>query len=352
MKQPQEKNSNAPEIEDNEPSVRVQGSGMAPESRGMLAGAASRDTRIEMQQQIALLESILESLNEGVLVVDSAGNCRAYNRKFSELWNIPPTVSVGPEFFHRVQLTVCDPGTLLELLQGVRCSNAQTSGPQVLELQDGRILECDSQRLNGARALRVFRFRDITAARHKEAQLRQCAYHDPLTGLPNRRLLDDRIGQAIARGSRQKKQFALLFIDLDNLKHINDAHGHDAGDQLLCEAGNRLKNCVREEDTVARFGGDEFVVLLAEVANDGTDAIRVAHKILDELAVRCDISQLRLPIRASIGISLFPDDGNNAHSLIFCADRAMYLAKKSKLPSYRMPADDDFHRNWPEYQSG
>ncbi|MDD2853089.1 MAG: EAL domain-containing protein [Desulfuromonadaceae bacterium] len=160
------------------------------------------------------------------------------------------------------------------------------------------------------------------------AQMSYMAEHDILTGLPNRALLTDRLNQSIALAQRHRKKFALLYIDLDHFKHINDSLGHEVGDKLLQSVAKRLQTCVRLTDTVSRQGGDEFVVLLGEV-KDVQDATTSAKKLLEAMASPHLINEHRLHVNLSIGISLYPDDGKDIHTVIRNADTAMYYAKKN-----------------------
>lgn len=166
------------------------------------------------------------------------------------------------------------------------------------------------------------------ALRHANEQLRVIALQDRLTGLPNRVLLEDRLEQVLARAQRSKQRIGLMFIDLDRFKPINDSFGHAVGDELLKAVGQRLRRCVRKEDTVARTGGDEFVIVLAEV-KEFRDAAQVCQKILDELSRPFQVSGHELEISCSIGVSVFPEDGTDAQTLMVNADRAMYQAKRS-----------------------
>jgi diguanylate cyclase (GGDEF)-like protein len=160
------------------------------------------------------------------------------------------------------------------------------------------------------------------------------AEHDFLTGLPNRMLLNDRIGQAIVQAPRHNKQVAVLFLDLDGFKHINDSLGHPVGDRLLQSVAKRLEHCVRASDTVSRQGGDEFVVLLSE-AEHWEDAATIARRILDSVAQPHSIDQHDLHVTASIGVSVYPTDGIDSETLIKNADTAMYQAKENGRHSYR-----------------
>lgn len=165
------------------------------------------------------------------------------------------------------------------------------------------------------------------ALRDKDAHLEYIAYHDALTGLPNRTLLLDRLNHAANRADRAKHRMAVLFVDLDRFKTINDSLGHAVGDAVLQAAAGRLKSLVRGEDTVSRLGGDEFVVLLESV-RDGGDAATVAEKIIHALEKMLQVGNYPLHISASIGISLYPEDGRDAETLLKHADAAMYKSKE------------------------
>ncbi|AJP49225.1 diguanylate cyclase [Rugosibacter aromaticivorans] len=165
-------------------------------------------------------------------------------------------------------------------------------------------------------------------------QLDHLAHHDVLTDLPNRVLLQDRLSQAIELARRQGRQFAVMFMDLDQFKHINDSLGHVVGDQLLLSVAQRLVSCVRHSDTISRQGGDEFVLLLPYIER-AEDAALSAQKMLAALALPHRIDQHDLHIGASIGISVYPDDGQDAETLIKNADTAMYSAKESGRNNYK-----------------
>ena len=165
-------------------------------------------------------------------------------------------------------------------------------------------------------------------------QMAHSAQHDFLTGLPNRMLLNDRVNQAIALAPRHMKKVAVLFLDLDGFKHINDSLGHPIGDKLLQSVAKRLVDCVRGSDTVSRQGGDEFVVLLSEV-EQSEDAAITARRMLQAVAEAHSIDQHDLHVTASIGVSVYPDDGLDAETLIKNADTAMYQAKENGRQSYQ-----------------
>ncbi len=180
----------------------------------------------------------------------------------------------------------------------------------------------------------VFVFRDVSAARAMALQMSHSALHDFLTGLPNRLFLSDRITQAIAVAPRHMNKVAVLFLDLDGFKHVNDSLGHPTGDKLLQSVARRLGECVRGADTVSRQGGDEFVVLLSEVVQSEHAAI-TARRMLQAVARPHSIDNHDLQITTSIGLSVYPDDGLDADTLIKNADTAMYHAKENGRQSYQ-----------------
>jgi len=179
---------------------------------------------------------------------------------------------------------------------------------------------------DAARAARTEAF--ALALQARNAELRAAALYDALTGLPNRMLLDERLIQAVRRSERSGKPFAVMFVDLDRFKAVNDTYGHVVGDRLLKAVSDRMQGCVRGEDTVARVGGDEFIVVLAELAR-GVDAGLVGEKMLKELARPFEVEAHQLDIGASVGISVYPDDARDVQTLLLHADAAMYHAKRA-----------------------
>ena len=177
--------------------------------------------------------------------------------------------------------------------------------------------------------------RDVTERKRVEEQIEYQAYHDALTGLPNRRLFRDRLTVALAHARRLKNPLAVMFLDLDRFKVVNDTLGHSTGDELLKAIAARLQASLREEDSIARMGGDEFTVLLADLKTPD-DAAKIALKVLETVALPLQIDGTELFITTSIGIALFPSDGDTAEMLLANADHAMYRAKDAGRNSYQM----------------
>ncbi|MDF2572459.1 MAG: diguanylate cyclase domain protein [Sporomusa sp.] len=170
-------------------------------------------------------------------------------------------------------------------------------------------------------------FSDITQHKKNEEKNQHYAYHDPLTGLPNRRLLEDRLSMAIIQAKRNQEQVAVVFFDLDNFKPVNDTYGHDVGDELLQEIASRTEACVRQGDTVARIGGDEFVIVLPAIKSKD-DVITIANRVLQECRRPVTLRGSTVSVSASIGISFFPQDGTDITELTRKADVAMYMSKQ------------------------
>jgi diguanylate cyclase (GGDEF)-like protein/PAS domain S-box-containing protein len=175
---------------------------------------------------------------------------------------------------------------------------------------------------------------DITERKRQEEEARFLAYHDTLTGLPNRRLLDDRLSQAVFLAQRRNTRVAVMVVDLDRFKQVNDQMGHRAGDSVLREAAHRIAGCVRKADTLARHGGDEFVVVIPDLHQDA-DCQVVAEKILRALEPAFAVDGREFVIGASVGISLFPADAGDGEALLRNADAAMYRAKELGRNNYR-----------------
>ncbi len=173
--------------------------------------------------------------------------------------------------------------------------------------------------------------------RLKDEQKKICdlAFHDPLTGLPNRRLFEDRLSQAIGKSHRYKMEFGLLYLDLDHFKQVNDNFGHEAGDQVLVEASKRIESCCKRDlDTICRQGGDEFCVIITD-CNGRLQLEKIAEKVLNEFRQPFKVNGAEVTITASIGISLFPDNGTEPRELEIASDTAMYAAKQAGRNCWR-----------------
>ena len=298
-------------------------------------------TNSEMKALISLLNATIESTTDGILVVDRGGKILSFNTKFTEMWHLPRTI-VESRDDEKVLAFVLDQLKDTEsFIRKVRSLYAEPDAESydILEFNDGRVFERYSrpQKIEGKSIGRVWSFRDVTERKQAEEKIAHIAFYDTLTQLPNRYLLKDRLSQALAYAEKYNKLLAVLFLDLDNFKSINDTLGHNVGDQLLQAVSDRLARHLRTidtlarpgetETTVARFGGDEFTILLQEI-KEPHDAGTVAQRILDLFSQPFKLENREAFICTSLGISVYPHDGKNADALLMNADTAMYHAKE------------------------
>lgn len=278
----------------------------------------------------------LNAIGDGVVSIDVAGNVTYLNPMAEGMTGWSAREAVGlpiAEVFRIIhagtRATMSNP--MLEVIKQrkalpltANCVLIRRDGFEYAIEDSIAPIQKPSGEVEGA----VMVFRDVSAIRARMKELAHLAHHDALTGLPNMLLLRDRLGNAIALARRHGKVGAVLFVDLDRFKWVNDSMGHPCGDELLVHVARRLVSGVRRSDTVCRVGGDEFVVLLAQIEH-AEDANAHARGLLRALSVPCDIEGNALAITASIGISLYPGDGADVEGLIRNADIAMYQAKQS-----------------------
>ena len=287
----------------------------------------------------------LDSIGEAVLRTDLEGNVTYLNRIVEKMTGWSRQEAQGRPVTEVLKLidgvSRAAIGNSLELAtQEKKTTNSAASCTNcILVRRDGVELDVErtttlihehDESVTGA----IVVFRDVSAARAKSREMLHLAEHDVLTDLPNRLLFNDRLTQAIALAKRQDKQLAVMFVDLDNFKSINDSLGHDVGDKLLISVAKRLKACVRRSDTISRLGGDEFVVLLSQVEH-AEDAAISARKTLRALTAPHSIDSQSLEISVSIGVSTYPTDEQDAESLMNRADNAMYEAKQEGGNDYQ-----------------
>jgi diguanylate cyclase (GGDEF)-like protein/PAS domain S-box-containing protein len=292
----------------------------------------------EIRRTVSVLQSILESTADGILVVDRGGKIVSFNQRCAQLWQVPPEMLAtldDARLIAYVLEQVKHPDQFLARIRQLY-SQPEAEAFDLIEFKDGRVFERYSapHRLDGAAVGRAWSFRDITERRRAEAKVEYQAYHDALTGLPNRRLLKDRLHQAHLHAHRHKHHLALIFLDIDHFKLINDTLGHGTGDRLLQGVADRLRGCIRLGDTVARVGGDEFTLLFPDIAH-AEDAARMADKILQTLATPFVLDDQELYVTASIGFALYPTDGEDPDTLLRNADSAMYRAKELGRNNYQ-----------------
>jgi diguanylate cyclase (GGDEF)-like protein/PAS domain S-box-containing protein len=294
--------------------------------------------RRRAEEQLKLAMKAFENTIEGVMVTDAEGKVQMVNPAFTaitgfcaeEVLGREPVIfraeEFAPEFYERLWQDLTEKG--------------QWSGEIVNRRKDGRsypewvtvsIVRDAQGRVSNYLAV----FYDITEIRSGEEKIRYQAYHDMLTGLPNRLLFNDRLELALARAIRHKESVGVVFLDLDHFKHINDSLGHAIGDLLLQGVASRLKALVRDEDTVARLGGDEFILLVPGLAG-AEDAAQLASRIQLALERPFRLRGRELYVTASLGLTLFPDDGGDLDTLVKNADLAMYRAKEEGRNTFQM----------------
>jgi diguanylate cyclase (GGDEF)-like protein/PAS domain S-box-containing protein len=293
--------------------------------------------RKRQEQELHLAAQVFEASRDAIVLTDQRRCIIAVNPAYVQMTGRTAQQMVGHEFistpsgfddaaqYHQIWRDVDDNGHW----QGEVASRHAGGGPFPGWLALTAIRDAQGQVANYMGILS-----DISDRKKTEAQLRHLAEHDFLTDLPNRVLLQDRLSLALATARRHHAMLALLYIDLDHFKQVNDTLGHHAGDALLKEVAARLVRCVRGADTVSRNGGDEFLVLLADVGGS-EQAAHVAGSILRALAPPCEVNGHQLPVSASIGISMYPNDGDSMDDLIGRADVAMYHAKQGGRNSFQ-----------------
>ncbi|MCF8032485.1 MAG: EAL domain-containing protein [Desulfarculaceae bacterium] len=289
----------------------------------------------QCRQHSRLLEQVLESTSEGIAVSDAKGDIEMCNAAFCSITGHEADTVRGQAL--KGLNNHHDADSVYQRIFKALDDTGIWGGEVVHKRPDGHEFHqwLSVARMGGGDGRLVWALRDISAIKNSEEKITYLAYHDALTGLPNRRLLSDRLEVAIATASRKNQRLALLFLDLDNFKHVNDGLGHAAGDDLLRETARRLEGRVRDEDTVARLGGDEFVMLLLGIQEPEYAAV-VAQRVLDCLAKPFVLRDHELFLSASIGITLFPDDGRDAETLMANADMAMYRAKGAGRNNYKL----------------
>ncbi len=290
---------------------------------------------IKANEQLNLFGKIFENTREGIMVTDANMVIVEVNEAFTRItgWCRQEVIGKTPEFlrsnhhdevfYENMQLEIINNGFWSgEIWE--KCKD-RTVIPKWLSInsvtnQSGKVTQY------------VSIFTDISELKETEQKLERLAYHDPLTNLPNRSMLNVLLDLKIGQHSRSKQKLALLFIDLDRFKYVNDTLGHSMGDILLQEVSQRLKNCVRQADFVARQGGDEFVVVMENIDSEAVSI--VADKIIKQVSEVVHLGENRAYVGASIGISIYPDDGKDVETLTKSADIAMYQAKEAGRNQY------------------
>ena len=269
------------------------------------------------------LDAVLDRLHDGIAVFDSEDCLIFANRSCLDMFApIAGRFERGTPF-----------GALMAAAGDKKMIADAFIGPGEIEFADGRTMLLRESRLDRGGVVRTFT--DLTEYRLAEQQIAYMASHDDVTGLPNRSLFMDRLNVSLRQSAREKSRVAVLFVDLDGFKPVNDRLGHEAGDIVLHQVAVRLVARVRASDTVARYGGDEFTLILNQVSN-AQDVGRVAQSIVDELTRPFTAKRETVMIGASVGVAMYPDHGEQGEALVRAADKAMYQVKHSGKRGYRL----------------
>jgi len=292
----------------------------------------------------ALLEAQAETTIDGILAVNESDQIVLTNKQFGIHFEIPDEMlSAGDDQIVRKHVAdkVEDPDAFVERIKYLNEHRDEKSRDEI-KFKNGKVFDRYSAPLVDARRRyrgRIWYFRDITDRKLAEERIQYLAYYDALTGLPNRSLLQDRLDKTLAGARRQRDKVALLFLDLDGFKNINDSLGHSIGDLLLKEIAERLKKWGRQQDTVARLGGDEFLIVLTDV-KDVHDVAVAAERLMDSMTAAFVVQGHSLSVGCCIGISIFPEHGAEGQTLISRADAAMYSAKEYGRNNFRFSTED------------
>lgn len=287
-----------------------------------------------------IFEGIVETIREPLLVLDRDLRVVTVSRSFYEFFKVKPEETVG-QFIYDLGDKQWDISKLRELLEKILPQQTAfdnyevehdfvTIGRRTLLLNARQI-----EREVGKEKIILLAIEDITERKKYEEKIQQMAFHDSLTGLPNRKLFSDRLGIVLAQAKRNKKKVGIVMLDLDNFKDVNDTLGHNVGDTLLKAVAERLSGTLRKSDTVARFGGDEFVLIFPDMEVI-EEAIQVVQKIIDRFHKPFLIDTHQLVVTTSIGIAVYPNDGMDEEILMKNADIAMYQAKQAGRARYQL----------------
>ena len=298
---------------------------------------ANEAERARSEEELRLAAKVFEQSAEAVVIADAGCRVLKVNRAFALSTGYSEHEALGMDANFLLGIAGEDGGGNPKIADALNREGAW-QGEVVRRRKDGSSFPeflsisrvFDAQ---GRASHIVGIFSDISELKASQQNVQRLSQFDELTGLPNRRLLEDRVGQVINRVARNSERMSLVFIDLDRFKNVNDSLGHRVGDKLLVEVAARLKATLREDDTIARLGGDEFILVLPETGVRGSS--RVAEKVMHALSEPYVIERHELIVTPSLGIAIYPDDGSNYEALSMCADAAMYEAKEAGRSTFR-----------------
>jgi diguanylate cyclase (GGDEF)-like protein len=300
--------------------------------------SAEHRAESEREDLLSELQATLEATADGILVTDLVGRLRACNRRFAEIWDIPAECLQGGAeagLFDAMASRVGEPEGYAERLQALREATLVTATDRLV-LRSGRIVERVTRPLlrAGRTQGRVWSFRDLTERIAAEERIEEMSLQDTLTRLPNRRALAERVAAATATARRDGSAYALLIIDLDRFRQINDSLGHDVGDRVLSTVAERIAGCLRAEDVLARLSGDQFAVLV--VPADAAAAEATARRVLNVVAQPTTVDGATFTLTCSIGMALAPSQGSRLDDLSRNAEAAMHAVKTGGRAHFRL----------------
>jgi len=307
-----------------------------------------------LKQSLSLKRATLDSSADGMLVADSKGKVVDYNQRFLELWGLTKCMVEKKEVatvLNRVAALFEDEDFFMA--EVVNISNKKDkAATRQYALKDGRFFEVFTQPYAADEIIvgRVWSFRDVTQQMRLQQDLEYQATHDTMTGLPNRFFFMDRLCEGIKRAKRNQFKIAVMYIDLDRFKRVNDSLTHEIGDQLLIDLATRIKKVVRLSDTFARVGGDEFALTVYD-AMSKSDIILVANKLLQVVAEPFFYTNVQFNVAASIGISIYPDNATLASDMLRNADLAMYAAKENGGNCYKFYSEELNLRSYQRFKT-
>jgi len=295
------------------------------------------DRTLSLEESLSLVKSTFESSSDGILVINNNGQIIDYNQQMISLVNIPKEILETKRqeaFLNYTKDKLINSDDILKIC--LPKDKVDEISIDAIKFKNGKIFECYSQphKLNGEIIGRILDFRDITKRAKLEEELEFQAKHDILTGLGNRLKLIEQIKTAIQDSSRTKSQFAIVFIDFDRFKLINDSLTHSVGDELLKTAAERLRSTIRPDDTLCRLGGDEFVIIFKKISNKKDIENRITD-LIKLFTEPFDLENRKVTLTSSMGISVYPEDGKTVDILLRNSDVAMYQAKAFKGNNYK-----------------
>jgi len=301
-----------------------------------------RKEREEAQAQLVMNANIIESTHEGLFITDQGNKITLVNPALCEMtgYSEEELIGASPSIFKSSEHN----NAFFESMWHELLHHGKWEGEIRNRRRDGEVYPAwlaitQVREGHGGRTYYITIMRDITAYKEHEAQIRHIASHDILTDLPNRLLFEGRAEHSIEQAHRSGRKVAVFFVDLDGFKLINDTLGHNVGDALLKEVSHRISGIMRKADTVSRIGGDEFIVLLAEISS-AEDAAVIAEKVNEAISRPMDIHDHQLIVTASIGIAIYPENGDSVSELTHMADVAMLAAKQSGRDSFHFYSDE------------